>query len=325
MKRREFIALFGGAAVSYPTVAGAQQERFARIGFLGLDSASSHAPRVSALRAGLRDQGYVEGRNLLIEFRWANGDYSRAPFLARELVFLNVDVLVTHGAAGALAAQKATSTIPIVITAVGDMITLGLISSLARPGGNITGISLFVSELTAKRLELVKDIVPTLTKAAVLLNPDNASTRLVLQEVEGTARSLKIELTQFEARHHSELEPVFATMADQQMGAVVVHEDTMLNVNSKMIANLAMAKRMPSSGFPEFARTGGLIAYGVNFPETDYRAATFIQKILKGAKASDLPIERSTKFTVTVNLKTAGALGLAVPATLLTRADELIE
>jgi putative ABC transport system substrate-binding protein len=191
MKRREFITLLGGAAAasaSWPFAAHAQQPKAARVGFLGLVSPSSHAPRVAALRAGLRDLGWVEGRNIVIEFRWAEGNYQRLPALAEELVGLNVDVLVTHGAAGALAAKNATSTVPIVITAVGDMVALGLVSSLSRPGGNITGSSLFVAEHTAKRLELIKEAVPSLTKVAVLLNPANASTQFVLSETEAPRR-----------------------------------------------------------------------------------------------------------------------------------------
>ena len=196
-----------GGAATLPLVARAQQAKVARIGFLGLVSPASHAPRLAMLRAGLRDLGWIEGKNLRIEFRWAEGNYDRLPDLALELVRLNIDVLVTHGAAGSLAAKRATSTIPIVITAVGDMLALGLVASLSRPGGNITGLSLFVAELTAKRLELVKEAVPSLTKAAVLLNPDNASTPNVLQEIEATARLLNVAVQPFEVRRSSDFTP----------------------------------------------------------------------------------------------------------------------
>jgi putative ABC transport system substrate-binding protein len=210
VRRREFITLLGGTAAAasavWPFSAHAQQAKVARIGFLGLVSPSSHAPRVAALRAGLRDLGWIEGRNILIEFRWADGNYERLPALAEELVRLNVDVLVTHGAAGALAAKNATSTVPIVITAVGDMLALGLVSSLARPGGNITGSSLFVAEHTAKRLELIKEAVPSLTRVAVLLNPANASTQIVLSETEATAKASNVELRAFEARQPSDFD-----------------------------------------------------------------------------------------------------------------------
>ena len=205
------------------------------------------------------------GKNIVIESRWAEGDYDRLPGMADELVRLKVDVLVTHGAAGSLAAKRATSTIPIVITAAGDLVEFGLAESLSRPGGNITGLSLFVAELMAKRLELIKEAVPDLVKAAVLLNPDNASTPKILQEIDATARSLNVGVEPFEARRSSDIERAFAQMADQRVGAVVVHEDTVLNANGSAIAVYAAVKRLPSGGFPELVRAGGLIAYGINF------------------------------------------------------------
>jgi putative tryptophan/tyrosine transport system substrate-binding protein len=261
----------------------------------------------------------------LIEFRWAEGNYDRLPALAEELVRLNVDVLVTHGAAGALAAKNASSTVPIVITAVGDMLALGLVSSLSHPGGNITGSSLFVAEHTAKRLELIKEAVPSLTKVGVLLNPGNASTQFVLSETEEVAKASNVELRAFEARQPSDFERVFAAMADQHIGALVIHEDTMLNANANALAVFAAARRLPSCGFPEFVRSGGLLAYGINFADMDYRAAAFVDKILKGAKPGDLPVERSTKFNVIVNLQPAKALGITLPTSILLRADEVIE
>ena len=325
MKRREFITLLGGTAAGWPLAAHVETTKVARFGFLGLVSASSHASRTAAFRAGLRDLGWIEGGNVRIEFRWAEGNYDRLPILAEELLRLNIDVLVTHGAAGALAAKKTTSTIPIVITAVGDMQTLGLVSNLSRPGGNITGLSLFAAELNAKRLELIKEAVPSLTRAAILLNPGNASTQSVLSEASATAKAANVELRAFEARQPADFVRAFAAMADQQVGAVVIHEDTMLNANATSLAVFAAARRLPSSGFPEFAQAGGLLAYGINFPDTDYRAAAFVDKILKGAKIADLPVERATKFKLTINLQTARALGLELPATMLARADEVIE
>jgi len=325
MRRRDFVALLGGAAASLPLAALAQQAKMARIGFLGLVSASSQRNPVAALRAGRRDLGWVEGRNILIEFRWAEGNYERLPALAEELVRLRVDVLVTHGAAGALAAKNASSTVPIVITAVGDMLSLGLVSSLSRPGGNITGSSLFVAEHTAKRLELIKEAIPSLTKVAVLLNPGNAATQFVLSEIEGVAKASNVELRAYEARQPSDFERVFAAMADQHIGALVVHEDTMLNANANALAVFAAARRLPSCGFPEFVRSGGLLAYGINFADMDYRAAAFVDKILKGANPGDLPVERSTKFNVIVHLQTAKALGITLPTSILLRADEVIE
>ena len=325
MRRREFITLVGGAAAGWPLAARAQQAKVARIGFLGSVSASSHAPRLAAFRAGLRDLGWLEGTNLFIEYRWAEGNYERLRGLADELVQLKVDVLVTHATPAALAAKSATSTIPIVLTAVGDILGLGLVSSLRLPGGNITGLSFFTPEFTAKRLELLKEAVPSLTKAALLLNPDNPLNRFVLQEIESTAKALNIALQTFEARRPSEFGQVFATMIDQKAAAFLVYEDAMFNANSNALAVLAAVKRLPSGGFPEFVRAGGLIGYGINFPDMDYRAAAFVDKILKGAKPGELPIERPTKFNVIINLQTAKALGINMSPALLIRADEVIE
>jgi putative tryptophan/tyrosine transport system substrate-binding protein len=325
MRRREFITAIAGTAAAWPLAANAQQTKVARIGFLGSVSASSHAPRLAAFRAGLRDLGWLEGTNLFIEYRWAEGNYERLRGLADELVQLKVDVLVTHSTPAALAAKSATSTIPIVLTAVGDILGVGLVSSLKRPGGNITGLSFFVPELTAKGLELLKEAVPSLTKAALLLNPDNPLNRLVPEQIEPTAKALNIALQTFEARRPSEFGQVFATMIDQKVAALLLYEDTMFNANSNALAVLAAVNRLPSCGFPEFARAGGLIAYGINLPDMDYRAAAFVDKILKGAKPGELPIERPTKFNIIINLQTAKALGITMPPTLLIRADEVIE
>ena len=238
MRRREFISILGGAAAAWPLAARAQQRaKVARIGYLGLVSASWHAPRVTAFRAGLRDLGYVEGKDIEIEFRWAEGQYDRLPALVAELVRLNVDVIVTHAAPGAFAAKKATSTTPIVITAIGDLPDLGLVESLARPGGNLTGLSFFNAELIAKRLELLKEVAPSLVKAAVLLNADNAAGRqLILRALEPTAKALKVELVPFEARGPGDFEGAFAAMVSQQVGAVVLHEDPMLNANPRRLS-----------------------------------------------------------------------------------------
>jgi putative ABC transport system substrate-binding protein len=324
MRRRDFVRGIVGSAVGWPLAARAQQAKPTRIGFLGLDSASNHAARVAALRAGLRDLGWVDGQNIHIEFRWAEGNYERLPTLADELVRLNVDVLVTHGTSGALAARKATSTKPIV-TAVADLLASGLVASLSRPGGNITGISFFNAELMGKRLELMKEAIPSLTKAAVLLNPNNASNAFLVPEIESTAKALNIALVIVDAAHSSGFERAFGVMIQQQVGAVVIHEDPMFNLNVNALAVFAAVKRLPSCGFPEFSRAGGLLAYGINLPDTDNRAAAFVDKILKGASPADLPVERWTKFNIGINLQTAKALGIAMPPTLLARADEVIE
>jgi putative ABC transport system substrate-binding protein len=327
MKRREFIALLSGAAAAWPLAARAQQRaKVAHIGYLGLVSASWHTPRITAFRAGLRDLGYAEGKDIVIEFRWAEGRYDQLPALAAELVRLNVDVIVTHTVPGAIAAKQATSTIPIVITAASDLLAFGLVESLARPGGNLTGLSFFNAELVAKRLELLKELAPSLAKAAVLLNADNqAGNQLILRELEPTAKALKVELLTFEARGPGDFEGVFEAMISQQIGAAVLHEDPMLNANSKAIVDILARHRLLACGFPEFAAAGGLMAYGVDLPEMDRRAAVFVDKILKGAKPADLPVERATKFTMIVNLRTARAMGIDMPTSILLRADEVIE
>ena len=326
MRRREFITVLGGAA-AWPLGARAQQRaKVAHIGYLGLVSASWHTPRITAFRAGLRDLGYAEGKDIVIEFRWAEGRYDQLPALAAELVRLNVDVIVTHTVPGAIAAKQATSTIPIVITAATDLLAFGLVESLARPGGNLTGLSFFNAELVAKRLELLKELAPSLAKAAVLLNADNkAGNQLILRELEPTAKALKVELLTFEARGPGDFEGAFAAMISQQIGAAVLHEDPMLNANSKAIVDIVARHRLLACGFPDFAAAGGLMAYGVNLPEMDRRAAVFVDKILKGAKPADLPVERATKFMTIVNLRTARAMGIDIPTSILLRADEVIE
>jgi putative ABC transport system substrate-binding protein len=242
-----------------------------------------------------------------------------------ELLRLNVDVIVTHGAAGALAAKGATTTVPIVIAAVGDILALGLVQSLSQPGGNVTGLTFFNPELTAKRLELLKEAVPGLAKAALLSNPANPINGAIVQAMEQTARSLKLEVRQFEARGPRDLEGAFAAMAKAQVRGLVVHEATTLLANAKPVADLATRQRLPVSGFPELAAAGGLMAYGISFPDMDRRAATFVGKILKGANPAQLPIERTSTFKLIINVRTAKALGLALPQSLLLRADEVMQ
>jgi putative tryptophan/tyrosine transport system substrate-binding protein len=325
MRRREFITLLGGAA-AWPLAARAQQPaKPARIGMLGLASETAVAPYVNAVRAGLRDFGYIEGTNLTIEYRFGDGNYDQLPALAAQLVHLNVDVLVTFAAPGTQAAKSATKTIPIVMAVTADAVGTGLVASLAHPGGNVTGTTVLNPELMAKRLELLKELVPTMTQAAVLLNPDNAANGPVRQAMETTAKALQVGLQPFELRGSSDLERVFASMADSKIDALVVHDDQVLIGNAKAIATFAAQQKLPSCGFLEFAVAGGLAAYGVNFVELCRRAAYFVDKILKGTTPADLPVEQPTKFELSINLKTANALGLQVPPMLLARADEVIE
>jgi putative ABC transport system substrate-binding protein len=323
INRRRVIGLVGGAA-AWPRAAHAQPAgKVSRVGFV--DPTAGSPKFLEAFRAGLRDLGYEEERNIVIEYRRANEQYSRLPTLFAEMVRLNVDVIVTYGTPGTLAAKQATTTIPIVMATSGDAETSGLVVSLARPGGNVTGLTFFNPELAAKRLELLKEVIPDLTDVGVLLNPSNPMNEPVIPAMKLTAQPLKLELHQFRVRGPAEFEGAFAAIAVERVGALVVLDDAMLIAHASTVANLALQQRLPSCGWPDFAVSGGLTAYGVNFPDMFRRAATFVDKILKGARPSDLPVERSTKFITNVNLTTAKALGLEIPPTLLARADEVIE
>jgi putative ABC transport system substrate-binding protein len=327
MRRREFLGILGGvgATVVWPVAARAQQaERIARIGYLGLASASQHVRLSDPFRAGLRDLGYIEGRNLQIEFRFAAGDAGRLGALATELVSLNVDVLVTY-ATGVPAAKRATTTIPIVMATYADAVATGVVASLAHPGGNVTGSTFFLPELMAKRLELLKEVVPSITRAGVLVLRDNASNAPVLAAMESTAKALRMELAPIDVRGPIEFESAFSAWADKQIDALVMTDPEQFLAYADAIAALAAKYRLPSNGPLELPANGGLMAYGVNFSDMFRRAAVFVDKIFKGAKPSDIPVEQATKFVTIVNLKTASALGLTIPPTLLARADEVIE
>jgi putative tryptophan/tyrosine transport system substrate-binding protein len=326
MRRREFITLVSGSAAAWPFVARAQEAtKVYRIGFVGLPSAGSLPERPEAFRAGLRDLGYQEGRNIVIEYRWAEGRYERLPALFAELVRLNVDVIVTHGTPGALAAKQVTNTIPIVVAVIADPEASGVVASLANPGGNVTGLTYFTPELSAKRLELLKETMPGLTDVGVLLNPVNPANAPIVPTVRRTAELLKLKLHQFGARERGEFEAAFAEMASKRIGALVVIDDANLIANAQTLAQIALRQRLPSSGWSDYAAAGGLLSYGINFADMFRRAANFVDKILKGAKPNDLPVERATKFETIVNLKTAKALGIEVSTSLLLRADEIIE
>ena len=321
MKRREFIALLGGAA-AWPLAARAQQPgKMARIGFLGSATAAGSAESVEALRAGLRDFGHVEGSNIVIEFRWAEGKYDRLSDLVAELIRLNVDVIVTHGTPGTRTAKQATTTIPIVMAISGDAI----VRSLAQPEANLTGSTFFLPELNAKRLELLKEACPQVAHVAALSNPNNPVSKPIIPAMQAAATPLKLEIDAAKAQGPSEFDSAFAAMAKSRVDAVVVTEDGEFAASFGTIAALSAANKLASIGSPEYARAGGLIGYGVNLPGLYRRAAYFIDRILKGAKPADLPIEQPTKFELVINLKTAKALGLDVPATVLARADEVIE
>jgi putative tryptophan/tyrosine transport system substrate-binding protein len=326
MKRREFITLFGGAA-AWPLAVRAQQPApVPRIGFLGAQSAYSYASQLEGFRLGLRDLGYVEGTTIVIEYRWAEGKYERLRRLVIELIRSNVDVIVTHGTPGALAAKQATTTIPIVVTLLGDPVASGIVASLARPEANITGQSFFSPELAAKRIELLKDLMPQMTRVAVLMNPGNpVAIGAELQAMQTTAQSLKVELQQVLVRGPNEFESAFERMQQRLAAAVAVSDDSMLIANIRAIAAIATTRRFVSIGNKEFAQAGGLMGYGIDFFATYRRAAVFVDRILKGGRPADIPIEQATKFNIVINLITAKALGLTVPQSLLVRADEVIE
>jgi putative ABC transport system substrate-binding protein len=325
--RRKLIVAVGAGALSVPLSCFTQPQpaKVARIGVLGAVSAAGYAKLVEALRVGLRELGYVEGRNLVIEFRWAEGKYDRLLELAAELVRLNVDVIVTAGTPGVRAAKQATATIPIVMAQIADPIAIGVVTNLARPSGNITGLTYFVPELMAKRLELLKESMPRIRQVAVLLNQDNVVKGPILESMAVTAKSLNVELQRFELRGPDEFDNSFAAMSKRRIDGVVVQEDAMLVVNASAVATLAAKHRIPSIGFVEIVEGGGLMAYGVKSPEMWRHAAVLVDKILKGAKPGDLPIERATKFEMIVNMKCARALGITIPQSILVRADRVIE
>jgi len=327
MRRREFVAFLGGAAVAWPLAARAQQAgKLYRIGYLSLGSLAAEASRFNAFRAGLAALGYVEGKNLVIETRWLEGGkYDQLAELATQLVDLKVDVIVTYSTPGVSAAQRATTTIPIVFLTVGDAIAMGFASSLAHPGGNVTGTTYFTPELAAKRLEFLKEAMPGLARAGVLFNPINPASEPVLSALRSTAQSLKLELSEFPVREATDQDSAFATMAANSVRALVITEDPMLIRNTETSAKLALKYRFSSCGFPEFAQAGGLVGYGIDFPDMWRHGATFADKILAGAKPAELPVEQATKFVTIVNLKTAKAIGVEVPTSLLLRADEVIE
>jgi ABC-type uncharacterized transport system substrate-binding protein len=323
MRRRAFISLVGGV-VAWPVVARAQQSAMPVIGFLGGADPAGYALLVEALRSGLRDHGYVEGQNVRIEYRWAEGKYDRLAALATELVGLKIDAIITQGTPAALAAKKATTTTPIVMAIVGNPVETGIVASLARPGANITGSSFFWSELNAKRLELMKDLNPNLARAGVLMNSDNPAMVPILRVMEDTARASNVKLHAVNVRRVDDLEAAIE-LAKANIEALTIVDDGLFIANAQRIVGLAARSRLPSIGFRKYCEAGGMVAYGVDFPHIWRRAAAFVDKILKGTKPADLPIEQATRFELIINLKTAKALGLDVPATLLARADEVIE
>jgi putative tryptophan/tyrosine transport system substrate-binding protein len=327
MRRREFIALIGGSAVAWPLVARAQQvTKVPRIGLLSPFSSSDTALWHQAFRQGLRDLGWVEGKTIIIEYRYADGRNERLPELSADLVHLKVDVIVTAVTNDALAAKNATREIPIVMAAAGDPVATGIVESLGRPGGNITGLSQMNAELIGKRLELLKEIVPMLSPVAVLWNPDDPISVLSWNEIQIPARNLGVEVHSLEVRSPVDLDKALEEAARTRVGALAIMPNPVFVTNLKRIADFAAQNRLPSIfHLREFADAGGLVSYGVDRSDLFRRAATYVDKILKGANTADLPIEQPTKFELVINLRAARALGIIVPPSLLARADEVVE
>jgi putative ABC transport system substrate-binding protein len=325
--RRDVIALIGAAAVAWPLAARAQPSgKVWRIGHLALSPRLPDNPIFGAFLAKLRDLGYVEGQNLIFEWRSADGHADRLPTLAAELVRLNVDLILTPNTQTTLAAKRATPTIPIVMCAASDPVDTGLVTSLARPGGNVTGGSVTGGELSRKRLELLKEVIPTIFRVAVLFDPTNASHPIFWRETEIAAKVLGVTLQRVDVRAPEDIEAAFAAIGQLQVDALFVFTEPMIYNERGRIADLAARDRLPVVNMIRgAAEAGDLMSYGPDYPDLYRRAAIYVDKILKGAKPADLPVEEPVKFDLVINLKTAKALGITIPQSVLLRADEVIE
>jgi putative ABC transport system substrate-binding protein len=325
LKRREIITLLGGAA-AWPIAAWAQQPaNLPTIGFLVSGTPSSHGEWVAAFVQRLRELHWIEGRTVAMEIRWAEGRNEHLAETAAEFVRRKVHVIVTSATPPTLAAKQATSVIPIVFAALGDPIGAGLVESLARPGGNATGLSLQQTDAASKRLELLRDVVPGLRRLAIMGNSGNPSAALDMREAEATARALGLEAITSEILRSEDIAPAFDALKGR-VEALYVCNDPLVNTNRVRMNTLALAARLPAMyGFRELVEAGGLMSYGPNYSDLFRRAADYVDKILRGAKPADIPVEQPTKFDLVINLKTAKALGLEVPPMLLARADEVIE
>jgi len=320
--RRTFLAGTGAALLAAPLAAEAQMSR---IGFL-FYGAAGPSPELDAFRQGLRDLGYIEGQNITIEYRFANGRVGRLPELAAELARLNLDVIVTPGTPASMAAKKATSTVPIIFAGVADAVGAGLVATFARPGGNITGLTSISAELGGKRLELLKVVAPKAFRVAVLYNPADPSNVLVLKELQESSRALGLTLHPLAVRRPGEFEGAFAAMSRERVHALLGAAGVLTTEHRIPLVSLAAKSRTPAMwGERQFVEAGGLMSYAVNFYDEVRRSATYVNKILKGAKPADLPVEQPTKFELVINLKTARALGLTIPPSLVSRADEVIQ
>ena len=325
MHRRRFVALLGGA-ITLPCLAAAQQRAMSVIGFLSSNAPGTYAPAVAAFRQGLAETGYIEGQNVTIEYRWAEGRYDRLPALAAELVGRKVDVIAAGSLTAIRAAKSATSTTPIVFFGGDDPVKQGLVASLARPGGNLTGFSVMASELMAKRLELLSELVAHTVPVALLVNPNNRSTEPMIPEMQEAARMKGGQLRVLKADTEAEIDAAFATLVQQHASGLVVGPDASFDNRREQLVALAARYAIPAIYFArEFVAGGGLISYGASFTGTWRQVGVYAGKILKGAKPADLPVQQPTTFELVINLKTAKALGLTVPPSILARADEVIE
>ncbi len=326
LKRRDFITLLGGAAVAWPLGARAQQPgKLPTIGFLGATTPSAMGQWAAAFMQRLRELGWIEGRTIAIDVRWAEGRTERLIEIATEFVRIKVDVIVTHSAAPVFAAMQATSVIPIVFAVANDPLGSGLVASLARPGGNVTGLSNQATDLAGKRLELLREVLPGLRRPAIMANVDAPAAVLEMGEVQAAARALGVEAVTLEIRRAEDIAPAFDALKGRA-DALFVCADPLAVVHRVQINTLAQGARLPTIfGFREFVEAGGLMSYGPNFPDQFRRAADFVDKILRGAKPGDIPVEQPTKFELVINLKTAKALGLTVPLIMRMTADEVIE
>jgi len=327
MKRRTFITLLGGAAATWPLAARAQQRAMPVIGFLHGQSPDTSADRLRAFRQGLKDTGYVEGENVAITFGWAENQIAQLPGLAAELVRRRVAVIATTGGvAPALAAKAATTTIPIVFAVPEDPVRVGLVASLAQPGGNLTGVNFFTTEVAAKRLELLRELLSAATRVAVLINPAGPNAATTLSDVESAARAMALQIRVLNASTSPEIDAAFATLARQPPDGLVVGGDTFFLSRRVQLANLAVRHAIPAAfSVRDFAEVGGLMSYGSNVTDAFHQVGVYAGRILKGAKPADLPVVQTTKFELVFNAQTARTLGLTVPPMLLARADEVIQ
>jgi putative tryptophan/tyrosine transport system substrate-binding protein len=326
LKRREFITLLGGGAAAWPLAARAQQPgKPPTIGFLGSATPAAQSQSVAAFVQRLRELGWIEGRTVAIEYRWAEGRIDRLPELFAELVRRKVDVIITHATPNVIAAKQATSVIPIVFASAADPVATGIVASLARPGGNVTGLSSQIPDSASKRIELLREVVSGLRRLAILANPDNSYVALEVREAQAAARTLDLEVALFEIRRAEDIAPAFEGLKGRAE-ALYVLPDTVLFTHRLRINTLALGARLPTMHlFREYVEASGLVSYGPNWVAQWRRAADYVDKLLRGAKPADIPVEQPTKFDLIINLTTAKALGLEIPPSLLARADEVIE